>query len=178
MTEAFESMRILVVDDDEIYRNRLVRAFSERGLVASGAKNGEEALTLAQATPPDMAVVDLRMPGMPGLEFVQALKTKAPNAKIVVLTGFGSIATALDAVRMGAQNYLTKPADTDEILAAFNTEGPASSPDSVPSLDRVEWEHIQRVLAEFNNNISQAAKALGIHRRTLQRKLSKHPPQH
>jgi two-component system response regulator RegA len=113
---------------------------------------------------------------MSGLDVVQALSTRVPNARTLVLTGFGSIATALDAIKMGAVSYLTKPADTDEILAAFNSESSATSPDSVPSLDRVEWEHIQRVLHEFNNNISQAARALGIHRRTLQRKLSKYPP--
>jgi two-component system response regulator RegA len=125
-------------------------------------------------------LVDLRMPGMSGLDVVRELHAIDPTTRIVVLTGYGSIATALDAVRLGAVHYLTKPAEVDEILAAFARDRPPA-PDAEPtyeppSLGRVEWEHINRVLADCGGNISQAARVLGIHRRSLQRKLAKYPP--
>jgi two-component system response regulator RegA len=169
---------LLIVEDDAVLRGRLARAFRERGFEVREAPDGETALELARIDPPEHAVVDLRMPGLSGLDVVQGLKQVEPSTIVVVLTGYGSIATALEAVRMGATHYLTKPADADEIVAAFAKSGaPASPPEeTVPaSLARVEWEHINRVLADCGGNVSQAARLLGIHRRSLQRKLSKYP---
>lgn len=171
---------VLVVDDDEVFRNRLVRAFTERGYDARGAEGYHHAMELAQQDSPEYAVVDLRMPDKSGLEVVKGLKSLDPTTNVVVLTGYGSIATAIEAVKLGATHYLTKPADVDDILAGFARAGvPAgelpSTPPTVPSLDRVEWEHINRVLTDCGGNISQAARLLGVHRRSLQRKLAKHP---
>lgn len=171
---------ILVVDDDARFRERLARAFTARGYDANEADSGESALELAKGDSPEYAVVDLRMPGMNGLELVKGLRTIDEATNIVVLTGYGSIATALEAVRLGATHYLTKPADVDEIIAAFARSGLPPSSDvpftsEPPSLARVEWEHIERVLADCGGNVSVAAKKLGLHRRSLQRKLSKYP---
>jgi two-component system response regulator RegA len=170
---------LLIVEDDAVLRVRLARAFRERGYEVREAPDGDAAIELAQADPPEHAVVDLRMPGRSGLEVVQALKEADPSTVIVVLTGYGSIATALEAVRLGATHYLTKPANADEIIAAFargrSLPVPATDEASPPSLARVEWEHINRVLADCGGNVSQAARLLGIHRRSLQRKLSKYP---
>lgn len=166
----------LVVDDDAAFRTRLVRALETRGLTAHSAATGAEALDVAARVNPEAAIVDMRMPGMSGLDLVKELADKFPDMQIVVLTGYGSISSAVDAVRYGAVNYLQKPLDTDQILAAFaEGEHPLSGPDT-PSLARVEWEHIQRVLADCEGNISLAAKRLGLHRRSLQRKLAKLPP--
>ena len=176
---------ILVIEDDEVYRERLVRALGDRGLEARGAEDGERALELASQESPELALVDLRMPGISGLEVVKELHRIAPTTRIVVLTGYGSIATALDAIRAGATHYLTKPADVDEILRAFTRgqggeaqegDAPDEAPIEPPSLARVEWEHINRVLADCGGNISKAARALNLHRRSLQRKLAKFPP--
>lgn len=169
---------ILIVDDEERLRERLVRAMKDRGLEATGATDVESALSLARADSPELAVVDLRMPGRGGLELVKELLAIDPTTRIVVLTGYGSIATAIEAMRLGAVHYLQKPANTDEILAAFDRPTPTSEdeiPHEVPSLARVEWEHIQRVMQDCHNNISQAARLLGLHRRSLQRKLMKDP---
>jgi len=174
---------VLIVDDDEIYRNRLRRAFAERGWKAVAAATGEDAIQLAAKASPELAIVDLRLPGMGGLEIVRELHTVDEEMCIIVLTGYGSIATALAATKFGASHYLGKPVDVDQILGVYSTIGGEESrpPDesasySVPSLARVEWEHIQRVLADCDGNISQAAKILGLHRRSLQRKLGKYPP--
>jgi len=174
-----ERRTILVVDDDHVFRTRLVRAFADRGLDALGAATAEEAIAAASEDSPELAVVDLRMPDRSGLEVVRELKARDPTTNVVVLTGYGSIATALEAVRLGATHYLTKPADADEILRAFDraslepsSQGP---PEQGPSLARAEWEHIQRVLTDCQGNVSQAARLLGVHRRSLQRKLSKRP---
>jgi len=173
---------VLVVDDDETYRSRLVRAFQARGYEAQGAPDGETAVARANEDSPELAVVDLRMPGISGLEVVRELKGIDVMTNIVVLTGYGSIATALEAVRLGATHYLTKPADVDDIVAAWNRANqppgaPTLAPEksSVPSLARAEWEHINRVLTDCGGNISQAARLLGLHRRSLQRKLAKYP---
>ena len=130
---------------------------------------------------PELAVVDLKMPGKSGLELVKALREIDPATKMLVLTGYGSIATAIDAVRLGATYYLSKPADADDIVAAFaRGEAPPLEPPDIeykaPSLARAEWEHINRVLSDCGGNISEAARRLGIHRRSLQRKLQKYPP--
>ena len=174
--------RILLVDDSLPFRDRLARAFEDRGFIVSTAENAEEALQVARQESPDMAVVDLRMPGASGLELVRDLKSLDDTISVLVLSGFGSIATAVDAIRLGAVNFLPKPADADDILAAFQRGeaealAPASSDHDVPSLARAEWEHIHRVLADVGGNISEAARRLGIHRRSLQRKLRKRAPE-
>ena len=175
--------KLLIVDDDEIFRTRLVKAFQTRGLEAQGAGDGREALELAGQFKPQGAIVDLKMAGTSGLDLVPELAAKVPGIQIVVLTGYGSIATAVEAVRRGAMNYLTKPLDADQILAAFEKDAEPAAPGAhvppdgaTPSLARVEWEHIQRVLADCEGNISLAARKLGLHRRSLQRKLGKFPP--
>jgi len=174
---SLESSTFLFVDDDERYRVQMQRAFARRGYTCEIARNGEEALALVRSRAVEYASIDLRMPGMSGLDLVRELMALAPDIYIVVLTGFGSIATAVDAVRLGAKHYLTKPADANDLLAAFARTDPKRSPISheVPSLARAEWEHIQRVLDDCGGNISQAARLLRIERRSLQRKLAKHP---
>lgn len=172
---------LLIVDDNEIFRDRLARAFTDRGYDVRKAENHEQAIESAEHDSPEWAVVDLRMPGKSGLEVVRDLQEIDEQTKIVVLTGYGSIATAIDAVRLGAINYLQKPADADDIIAAFSRgEKPPMSGSEhdydAPSLARAEWEHIQRVLADCGGNISEAARRLDIHRRTLQRKLNRYPP--
>ena len=167
---------LLIVDDDRSFRLRLIRALRERGFETVGAASYDEAMAVAEVDSPELALVDLRLPGRSGLELVKALKALDATTSIVVLTGYGSIATAVESVKQGAISYLTKPVDADQILAAFDPSGPAASivPAAQP-LARVEWEHIQRVIADCEGNVSQAARVLGIHRRSLQRKLSKNP---
>lgn len=175
---------ILIVDDDEVYRNRLARAFVDRGYDVRTASDFDTAVATATAESPEFAVVDLKMPGKSGLELIKALVEIDPSTKAIVLTGYGSIATAIDAVRLGATYYLSKPADADDIVQTFaRAEAPPLDPppsDSgefkAPSLARAEWEHINRVLSDAGGNISEAARRLGIHRRSLQRKLQKYPP--
>lgn len=175
---------ILLVDDDEVYRNRLARAFVDRGYDVRTAGDFDQAVAAATADSPEMAVVDLKMPGKSGLELVKALVEIDPATKTCVLTGYGSIATAIDAVRLGATYYLSKPADADDIIGAFargeapplEPRAPESDDYKAPSLARAEWEHINRVLSDAGGNISEAARRLGIHRRSLQRKLQKYPP--
>jgi two-component system response regulator RegA len=181
MTTAEQKPSILIVDDDEVYRTRLARAFVDRGYEVRTADNHDSAVATASPESPELAVVDLKMPGKSGLELVKALREIDPATKIVMLTGYGSIATAIDAVRLGATYYLSKPADADDIIAAFaRGEAPPLEPPEhdykAPSLARAEWEHINRVLSDAGGNISEAARRLGIHRRSLQRKLQKYPP--
>jgi two-component system response regulator RegA len=170
---------LLVVDDDRVLRERLARAFRDRGIEVRTAADFEEALLQVHERAPAGAVVDLRMPGRSGLELVRELREIAPATRIVVLTGYGSIATAVEAIRAGAVHYLAKPADADDVLAAFSREDrptdEAAEP-AAPSLARAEWEHINRVLADCDGNVSEAARRLGLHRRSLQRKLAKFPP--
>jgi two-component system response regulator RegA len=170
--------KILVCDDDAIFRKRLVRALQARGHETLDAPTPDDAIELAKRFKPQRAVLDLKMPQRSGLDLLNELTAIDPDMDVVILTGFGSIATAVEAVHRGALDYLTKPADADQILAAFDRDGelPPQVPDNQPTLARVEWEHIQRVLAECGGNISQAARKLGIHRRSLQRKLAKMPP--
>jgi len=180
VTHAAPVRSILVVDDDAIFRRRLARALSARGLAVRDSADAAAALAAARHESTELALVDLRLPDGSGLDLVRELAALDPTTRIVVLTGFGSIATALEALRRGAVDYLTKPADVDEILAAFDRHERASEPlceetHSVPSLARVEWEHIQRVLIECDGNVSRAARLLGLHRRSLQRKLAKAP---
>ena len=167
---------LLIVDDDAPFRTRLVRAFRDRGFEVTGAGSFDEAIQAAEADTPELALVDLRLPGQSGLEVVKGLKALDATTSVVVLTGYGSIATAVESVKLGALSYLTKPVDADQILAAF--DGTAAGDYSVTTaqpLARVEWEHIQRVITDCGGNLSQAARVLGIHRRSLQRKLSKNP---
>jgi two-component system response regulator RegA len=173
---------ILIVDDDVVLLGRLVKAFRDRNFEAVGAKSHAEALELARREPPELAVLDLRIAESSGLELLRELLLLDPATRIVILTGYGSIATAIDAVRLGAVYYLAKPADVDEILAAF-ARGDAPIPREgqtthfeAPSLARAEWEHINRVLSDCGGNISEAARRLRIHRRSLQRKLNKYAP--
>lgn len=180
MTKSPETA-VLIVDDDEVFRTRLSRAFLDRGWEAKAAADGESALRLAHEDSPDLAVLDLRMPGMSGLDLVRELRALDDTICIIMLTGYGSIATAVTATKLGAAHFLTKPADADQILSAYrglNGGALAEPTETVPSLARVEWEHIQRVLSDCDGNISQAAKLLGLHRRSLQRKLIKYPPNH
>ena len=171
---------ILLVDDEEFFRERLTRAFTGRGFTVFAAANYTEALEIVEKNRPAIGVFDLRMPGKSGLDLVAAAKKIHPEMRIVVLTGYGSIATATDAVKLGALNYLPKPADVDDIIKAFSEDSDPEGEDMgdfvPPSLARVEWEHINRVLNDCGGNISAAAKKLGIHRRTLQRKLYKYAP--
>ena len=169
-------MRLLVVDDDAVFRNRLLRALKERNVEVSAAADAVEALTLAREQHPTHALVDLRLGSSDGIDLVRALRGLAPEMIIVVLTGYGSIVTAVEAVHAGATNYLTKPADAEQILATLSGGGADGQQADVPSLARVEWEHMQRVLADCDGNISEAARRLGVHRRSLQRKLAKYPP--
>jgi two-component system response regulator RegA len=173
---------ILVVDDDDTYRTALARAFERRNFEVLSANDVSSALALIDRATIDYASVDLRMPGASGLELVRRLKALHPNAVVVVLTGYGSIATAVEAVKVGASDYLTKPADANDLLRAFGAAaaGPivSAKPEpqtEVPSLARVEWEHISRVVADCGGNISQAARVLRMQRRSLQRKLAKYP---
>ena len=174
--------RVLLVEDDVQFRERLAVALARRHLTVFQAGNPAEAKVIALEETFDGAVIDLRMPDGTGLDVVRDLHELQPETRLIVLTGYGSIATAIEAVRLGAADYVTKPADADQVLAALRRERltPKQSkglPLETPSLDRVEWEHIQRVLADSKGNISQAARSLGLDRRSLQRKLAKYPPQ-
>jgi len=162
-------------------RSRLSTAFERRGFDVRAAENYDEAIVFAESESPEYALVDLKLPGRSGLDIVRRLREIDTATKIVVLTGYGSIATAMQAVRLGALHYLSKPADVDDILAAFDrtkdaSDAPPSPAFAPPSLARMEWEHINRVLADCGGNVSEAARLLKIHRRSLQRKLRKYPP--
>lgn len=169
---------LLLVDDDGVFSKVLASALEKRGFEVTTAPDVPQAVTIAKAYPPEYAVIDLKMPGPSGLVLVKRLKELDAATRIVMLTGYASIATAVEAVKLGATHYLAKPVDTDEIVEALNkTEGDENAPlSSAPlSVDRLEWEHIQRVMAENDGNISATARALKMHRRTLQRKLAKFP---
>lgn len=170
--------RILVVDDDDILRSALGRAFRRRGFEVQEAESVAKAKAAIDASVPAFAVVDLKLPDGSGLEVVESLHAASKAARMVVLTGYASIATAVEAVKLGATNYIMKPASADEILRALEEAEPDPQvPIAEPpvSVARLEWEHIQRVLAEHDGNISATARALRMHRRTLQRKLAKRP---
>lgn len=168
--------RLLLVDDDAPFRDRLALSMTRRGWEVRTAGDCDQAREAARQFLPSYILVDLRIGSESGLDLIPRLREIRPEARVLVLTGYGSIATALDAVKSGASDYLTKPADADQIEAAL--EGRKLAPENVtPTLDRVEWEHLQRVLADCDGNVSQAARVLGIDRRSLQRKLAKFPPQ-
>jgi two-component system response regulator RegA len=171
-----EQPTLLVVDDDETFRTRLGRALGERGFSVTLAGSADEALA-AVGDSPEYAVIDLRMPGRSGLELLAALKERDANTRVVMLTGYGSIPTAVEATKKGATAYLTKPADADDVVRALLGDGATVTPESgTPTLARAEWEYIHRVMADCGDNVSEAARRLGIHRRSLQRKLQKYPP--
>jgi two-component system response regulator RegA len=182
VTAPSDAISILIVDDDATYRTTLGRALERRGYRAYEADSVAAALALLEQKRVSYASVDLRMPGASGLELVRRLKLLDPSMVVVVLTGYGSIATAVDAIKLGAANYLAKPADAVDLLRAFGIGVPeplASEATAqlaeVPSLARVEWEHLNRVVADCGGNISQAARVLRMQRRSLQRKLAKYP---
>ncbi len=173
---------ILLVDDTFVLRERLSIALQQRGFRVETAGNYDEAVDVFMTRPTDLAVLDLRMPGRSGLELLRKLLSMRPETRILMLSGFGSIPASIDAVRAGAVNFISKPADADDILSAFIRGDEPSVPEGAidfpaPSLARNEWEHIHRVLADCGNNISEAARRLGIHRRSLQRKLRKRAPE-
>lgn len=175
---------LLLVEDDDVFANAISRALKHREYNVSHALAGDQAMQLIQDTKFDLAILDLNLGGHTSLNLIQPLRENNPNIRILMLTGYASIATAVEAIKLGADNYLAKPADTDEILGALLGEGesvkkstadPAMEPMSVR---RLEWEHIQKVLQENNGNISATARHLKMHRRTLQRKLQKRPVAH
>lgn len=170
--------QLLLVDDNENFCWAMERAFTQRGYAVRVAHSVAEACSMLERWRPEYAVVDLRMPGAAGLTLIPRIREANPDARTVVLTGYASIATAVEAIKLGAIHYLVKPVDADTVEHAF---GRTAGDESVPpverelSVDRLEWEHIQRVYTDNSGNISATARALGMHRRTLQRKLGKHP---
>ncbi|MEP7181996.1 MAG: response regulator transcription factor [Betaproteobacteria bacterium] len=173
-----DAATLLIVDDDATLCDVLARALTTRGFAVTVAHSAEDALAAVLRDPPEFAVVDLRLPDRSGLKLVTALKEADAHTRIVVLTGHASIPTAVEAIKLGATNYLTKPADADTVVAALRRdEGDDSLPidEKAMTVERVEWEHIQHVLHQHDGNISATARALSMHRRTLQRKLQKRP---
>ena len=173
-----QEQHLLIIDDDEIFCHVLSRALTRRGFKVSVAHDADQALTLAASNTPHMATLDLKLEHTSGLKLLPELLAVAPACRVVVLTGYSSIATAVEAIKLGAVNYLCKPADADDVLTAFDRqEGDPNTEvaDNPPSVNRITWEHIQKVLQEHDGNISATARALGMHRRTLQRKLQKRP---
>jgi two-component system, response regulator RegA len=169
---------LLLVDDDKPFLTRLARAMEARGFDVRAADSVEAGVTAARALPPAFAVVDLRLGDGNGLTIIEAVREKRPDAKIIVLTGYGNIATAVTAVKLGAVDYLAKPADADEVFAALTQKAGerAEMPENPMSADRVRWEHIQRVYEICERNVSETARRLNMHRRTLQRILAKRAP--
>jgi len=173
-----ENPVLLLVDDDEIYCEVLGDALTKRNFEVSTAHNLATALQLARDIEPEYAVIDLRIGTESGLELVKQLAALDENTRIIMLTGYASVATAVESIKLGAVHYLTKPATANEVVAALHREEGDTSvePSEQPlSVKRLEWEHLQKVLTEHEGNISAAARALNMHRRTLQRKLAKHP---
>jgi two-component system, response regulator RegA len=169
---------LLLVDDDKAFLTRLERAMDKRGFEVRIAGSVAEGLAAVNASAPAYAVVDLRLEDGNGLDVVAALHQKRPDARAVVLTGYGNIATAVTAVKLGAVDYLSKPADADDVINALlaTGEGPPQPPENPMSADRVRWEHIQRVYELCDRNVSETARRLNMHRRTLQRILAKRAP--
>jgi two-component system response regulator RegA len=173
-----EDKTLLLVEDDKPFRERLARAMQTRGFEVKIAETVREGIAIARETPPAFAVVDLKLDDGNGLDVVETLHETRPNARVVVLTGFGNIATAVAAVKFGAVDYLSKPADADDIMGALLAAPGAkpSPPENPMSADRVRWEHIQRVYELCGHNVSETARRLNMHRRTLQRILAKRSP--
>jgi len=175
------TIHVLVIDDDPTFNAVLSRALTRRGYGVSSATEAEQALSVARAQPPDAVVLDLNLGSSSGLQLIRPLLDIAPDCRIVVLTGYASIATAVEAVKLGATQYFAKPIEVEAIVAVFDAPeeaeeaGEGEVPSDPLSVGRLEWEHIQRVLLENEGNISATARALKMHRRTLQRKLAKRP---
>ncbi|MBK1636146.1 ActR/PrrA/RegA family redox response regulator transcription factor [Rhodovulum adriaticum] len=177
-TEIGDDPSLLIVDDDEPFLRRLSRAMEKRGFEVETAETVAAGKAIATGRPPAYAVVDLRLEDGSGLDVVEVLREKRPDAKIVVLTGYGAIATAVAAVKVGATDYLSKPADANDVTAALLSDGESlpPPPENPMSADRVRWEHIQRVYEQCDRNVSETARRLNMHRRTLQRILAKRSP--
>ncbi|MBT9246810.1 ActR/PrrA/RegA family redox response regulator transcription factor [Gemmobacter fulvus] len=169
---------LLLVDDDEPFVKRLAKAMEKRGFIPETAESVAAGKAIAQARPPAYAVVDLRLEDGNGLDVVEVLRERRPDCRIVVLTGYGAIATAVAAVKIGATDYLSKPADANEVTRALlsRTDALPTPPENPMSADRVRWEHIQRVYEMCDRNVSETARRLNMHRRTLQRILAKRSP--
>ncbi len=182
MTEATETNpgSLLLAEDDAVFARVVARALQRRGFDVHTASTIEEATQLLAAAqkPPDFAVLDLNLAGNSGLKLIAPIRAANPGCRILVLTGYASVATAVDAIKLGANQYLAKPADVDAIIRSLRADQPPdaeSVPDDLLSVQEVEWEHIQRVLRDNNGNVSSTARSLNMHRRTLQRKLFKRP---
>ncbi len=169
---------LLIADDDKPFLTRLARAMESRGFAVDTAETVQEAMVKVRHNPPAFAVVDMRFGDGNGLDIVRELRARRANARAIVLTGYGNIATAVTAVKLGAIDYLAKPADADEVYAALTAapDGKAPPPENPMSADRVRWEHIQRVYEACDRNVSETARRLNMHRRTLQRILAKRAP--
>ncbi|GJL99476.1 MAG: DNA-binding response regulator [Methyloligella sp.] len=173
----YEDRSMLVVEDDQSFLNRLSRALESRGFEVQTADNVEDGIAIIRRSAPAFAVVDMRLNGGNGLQVLEVLSEARPSARSVVLTGYGNLATAVTAVKLGAIDYLAKPADADDVVAALMATGDKAAPPENPmSADRVRWEHIQRVYELCNRNVSETARRLNMHRRTLQRILAKRAP--
>jgi two-component system, response regulator RegA len=170
--------KFLTVQDDRPFLNRLARAMEARGFTVRTAETVAEGIREAEADPPSHAVVDLRLDDGNGMDVVEALRAKRKDSRVIVLTGYGNIATAVTAVKLGAVDYLAKPADADDVYAALTGEPNVKPPppENPMSADRVRWEHIQRVYELCDRNVSETARRLSMHRRTLQRILAKRAP--
>lgn len=179
ITPTNRSGHVLLIEDDEVFSNVVCRALSRRGFEVAIVCDIEAARDAIANLETDFAIVDLNLAGHSSLELIPSLRARNPSARILMLTGYASIATAVEAIKLGADNYLAKPADIDDILAAMSGEPDQASheaPFQEPmSVRRLEWEHIQKVLMENDGNISETARQLKMHRRTLQRKLQKKP---
>ena len=173
-----EDTSLLIVEDDKPFLTRLARAMETRGFVVDTAESVEEAVGKARANPPAYAVVDMRLGDGNGLDVVAAIREKRADARTVILTGYGNIATAVTAVKLGAVDYLSKPADADDVINALLATGEdkPEPPENPMSADRGRWEHIQRVYELCDRNVSETARRLNMHRRTLQRILAKRAP--
>ena len=169
---------LLIVEDDKSFLQRLARAMEGRGFTVTTAESVADGLTQLETTSPAFAVVDMRLEDGNGLEVISALKRRRPDARAIILTGYGNIATAVNAVKLGAVDYLSKPVDADDVVAALLAlEGRRAGPPENPmSADRVRWEHIQRIYELCGRNVSETARRLNMHRRTLQRILAKRAP--
>ena len=177
-SEDYVGQNLLIVDDDQPWLVRLSRAMESRGYAVHVAGSVKEGISLGKSLKPAYAVVDMRLDDGNGLDVVESLRAENADARIIMLTGYGNIATAVEAVKRGAVDYLAKPADADEIHAALtaDVEGRAAPPENPMSADRVRWEHIQRVFELCDRNVSETARRLNMHRRTLQRILAKRAP--
>ena len=173
-----EERDLLIVDDDRPFLSRLARAMEGRGFAVETAESVAEGLARVKARPPAFAVVDMRLNDGNGLDVIEAIRARRPECKAIILTGYGNIATAVTAVKLGAVDYLSKPADADDIIAALlrRSDMRAEPPENPMSADRVRWEHIQRVYELCDRNVSETARRLNMHRRTLQRILAKRAP--